>query len=186
MALPRELHEDPPHRLGGHDQEMRTILPVDPVHIEILGDHIHVESWFDEALTTLRRTGDKWARGMALNDLAALRMIQGQHAQAIQLSNEALVVWQELRERRGSAWAFENVACAAAARGQANRAARLWGASDAICESIGSPLPPSYQQVRDQYLVSVKESLGKVAFQTATAEGRAMSLRQAIQYALAG
>jgi len=123
---------------------------------------------------------------MALNDLAALRMIQGQHAQAIQLSNEALVVWQELRERRGSAWAFENVACAAAARGQANRAARLWGASDAICESIGSPLPSSYQQVRDQYLVSVKESLGKVAFQTATAEGRAMSLKQAIQYALAG
>jgi hypothetical protein len=34
MALPPELDEDSPHRLRRNGQEMRTILPMDPVHIE--------------------------------------------------------------------------------------------------------------------------------------------------------
>ena len=53
-------------------------------------------------------------------------------------------------------------------------------------ENIGSPLPPTYQQLRDQYLIGGKESMGEIAFETAMSEDRAMSLKQAIQYALAG
>jgi hypothetical protein len=52
-------------------------------------------------------------------------------------------------------------------------------------ESIGSPLPPTYQQVRDEYLIRAKESMDEIAFKTAMSEGRAMSLPQAVQYALA-
>ena len=38
--------------------------------------------------------------------------------------------------------------------------------------------------LRDRYLNGARESLGEPAFHAALSEGRAMSLKQAIQYAL--
>lgn len=138
----------------------------------------------EEALTILRATGDKWVRGMGLNYIAGLRVLQGLYEQATQLSREVLPLWQELGERRSAAWCFENLAAAAADLSQADRAARLWGASDALLESVGSPLPPTYQQIRDRYLITVRDSMGETAFQVAFSEGRALSLTQAVEYAL--
>jgi non-specific serine/threonine protein kinase len=162
-----------------------VILDIRTWSAYLIGDRTHLESWLDEALTALRRTTDTWARGMGLNDLAVLRLVLGQHEQAVQLSREALVVWQELRERHGAAWTFENLASAAAEDGQNERAARLWGASAALRESMGARLPPTYQDFRDRHSKGVRESLGEIAFDKATVEGRAMSLTQAIQYARA-
>ena len=32
--MPRELHQDPPHRPRGHGEEVRAVLPLDSVHID--------------------------------------------------------------------------------------------------------------------------------------------------------
>jgi hypothetical protein len=58
------------------------------------------------------------------------------------------------------------------------------GASDALLESVSSPLPPSYAQIRERHVAAVKNSLCEPAFQIALSHGRALSMAQAIAYAL--
>jgi len=71
------------------------------------------------------------------------------------------------------------------AEGQLERAARLLGAVEALCEVVGMPLPwarSDYERptVRDQ----MDEAAFAVAFPAAWAAGRAMTIEQAIAEAL--
>ena len=76
------------------------------------------------------------------------------------------------------------MAGAAGARGRRERAARLWGAAEALREEIGVPLQPEDRMVLDPYLATARSSLGEIAWQTALVEGRAMTPERAIEYAL--
>jgi hypothetical protein len=79
---------------------------------------------------------------------------------------------------------LESLAAADAARGQAVRAARLCGAADQLLESVGVPLNPFFRQLRDRYFGGARKASGERAFEAARSDGRAMSLTQAVQYAL--
>jgi hypothetical protein len=70
-----------------------------------------------------------------------------------------------------------------AAEGHADRAARLWGASDRLLESVGGALSPEIKGIRDRYIEPVKASLGVGPFEVAHAEGRAMSPVEAVALA---
>jgi tetratricopeptide (TPR) repeat protein len=147
------------------------------------GDHGSADRLYEEALALLRPTGDKWVLGITLIDLATFRVAQGLYAQARVLLAEVIVLNEELANMVGIAWGLEILAAAEVAQGQCVRAAQLWGASDALLDSVGSA--SFYKLIRDRYVDTAKESLGDTAFQAALAEGRAMSLKHVIQYALA-
>jgi hypothetical protein len=68
-------------------------------------------------------------------------------------------------------------------QGQARRALRLVSAAAALRETIGAPLSPPEQAKLDRLLEPIRQSLGDAA-QTMRADGRAMSLEQAIEHAL--
>ena len=70
-----------------------------------------------------------------------------------------------------------------AAGGHADGAARLWGASDRLLESVSGLLSPEIRWIRDRYVESVKKSLGVEPFETARGERRAMPAPQAIAFA---
>jgi len=79
---------------------------------------------------------------------------------------------------------LEGMASLAGARGEATRAARLWGAAEAAREVTDIALPPGDRALHEPYLADVRSRLGEVAWDEALAEGRAMSLDQAAEYAL--
>ena len=147
-------------------------------------DYEKASRLFDESLARFRATGDTMGISLVLTNMAGLRVLQGQHLDATALAREAIGGHQELSDYRGAAWCLEMFACAAVGEGHAARAGRLWGASDRLLECVGSPLPASFQWFRDLYFNVGRESVGEAAFQAATSEGRAMSLSQAVQYAL--
>ena len=68
-------------------------------------------------------------------------------------------------------------------RGQWEQATQMWGAAHALRERIGAPLPPSVCEGYAQEKAAVQEKLGTEAFGLAWAQGHAMPLEQAIQYA---
>jgi non-specific serine/threonine protein kinase len=148
------------------------------------GDYDRASLLYDQCVERCRPTGDKWLLSIGLHNAAVVRVRQGQCAQADVLAAEAILLNRELSEHRGTAWCLEAFADSAAAQGQYVRAARLWGASDALLESVDSRLSPAQRSSRDSYLPRVIETLGEAAFQSAQAEGHAMSLNQAVQYAL--
>src|SRR5439155_2132332 len=95
-----------------------------------------------------------------------------------------LAIWQALGDKRGSAWSLEALAYLYFAQAQQERAVRLCGAVEGLREAIHSPLEPCFRAEYDRNLVAAREALGTEAFAAVWAEGRAMTLEQAVAYAL--
>ena len=72
---------------------------------------------------------------------------------------------------------MEGLAAVAAAQGDVSRAATLWGAADGLFERLGLAALEEDRQVRERFRDDVDAS-------TAWAQGHAMTLEQAIAYAL--
>jgi hypothetical protein len=64
-------------------------------------------------------------------------------------------------------------------------AARLWGQAERIRQELGAPVSSSDKPENDRSVAVARERLGDAAaFDAAWQEGRAMTLDQAVQYAM--
>jgi hypothetical protein len=73
----------------------------------------------------------------------------------------------------------------AAREGRAERAARLFGVADALSEKTGAGVSWSVlRNLNERDLAVTREMLDSEAFEAAWAEGRAMTLEEAVAYAL--
>jgi hypothetical protein len=64
------------------------------------------------------------------------------------------------------------------------RAARLSGAAQTVFETMAYRIPPFDRAVFDQHLQIARKELGDTRFEALTADGRAMTMEQAVGYAL--
>jgi Tfp pilus assembly protein PilF len=147
---------------------------------QLRGDLTAAAASFRDALAT--GSNQQWA----LRNLGYLALEAGQPGEAAAHFREALALtWTP---RNGSV-VLENLnafASAARAQRQWERAARLLGAVDAGLERLGGVLAePLGQQQQERTLAAARAQLGEPAFTTAYAAGRALSLEQAVQEALA-
>ncbi|MFQ5874043.1 MAG: tetratricopeptide repeat protein, partial [Dehalococcoidia bacterium] len=139
---------------------------------------------FEESLALDQELGDKEGIASSLSGLGEVARHQGDLGQAVELFEESLTLYRELGDKRGSTECLEGLAGLTCARGQPERAARLFGAAEALCEAIGAPLSPADRADYDRDVSTVHAGLDEEAFAAAWAEGRAMTLEQAIAYAL--
>jgi hypothetical protein len=148
------------------------------------GDYNRAAHEFNDALELFRRSEDTWGIFRMLTNLGQVSVLRKHYARAKALAAEGIAISEELGDLREVALYLEVFAAAEAEQDAAGRAARLWGASDRLLESVGSPLQPENAMLRDRCFNNAKESLGEGLFQAGLSEGRAMTLREAIQYAL--
>jgi DNA-binding CsgD family transcriptional regulator len=99
---------------------------------------------------------------------------------------EGLGVAAELGNDAGVANCLEGIADLVSTQDQAERKTRLYGASEAILETVGAPL---YVQMHDRELYALileklRARLGEETFEAAWSEGRAMTAKQAIDQAM--
>ena len=123
---------------------------------------------------------------MALIGAAFTFRLQGELARAITLFQEALGPLQELGDRWMLARSLEGLAAVHSLQSEHRRAARIYGAAEALRETIGAPVNISLRPDYDYRVADACRALGATVFEAAWAEGRAMSLDQAVAYALAG
>ena len=139
----------------------------------------------EEAVALNRAQGEIWGLAIVLFDLAVLRVVQHRLAESRVLCAEVIALGRQFRDRRAIAWAFGVLAAAYFGDGRPERAARLLGAMQVLLESIGSSTQPSYNALIGDHLFSaLPRELGEDAYRQALAAGRAMSMSQAIDYAL--
>jgi tetratricopeptide (TPR) repeat protein len=81
-------------------------------------------------------------------------------------------------------YGLEGLACVAAVRGDDRLAARLWGASETLRESINAPLQGCERETHDEIVAGSRERLGANVLQAAWAEGRALAAGAAVALAL--
>lgn len=129
--------------------------------------------------------------------LSKVENAQRNHADAHTLLSEAIQIIRALNWP-ATAYAFQfnmysnmymdlldAMAIVVVARGDARASAKLWGAADILWEAAHSPRPDHEVCEFAAYRTLASESLGEATYVTAYAEGRAMTLEQAIEYALA-
>jgi predicted ATPase/DNA-binding CsgD family transcriptional regulator len=97
---------------------------------------------------------------------------------------ENLVLSKELGDKGTLLMSLEGLACVAGAEGEAERAARLFGAAEALQEAVDYRLVPQERAVLEPYRASVRSRLGAATWEEALTEGGAMGLDRAIAYAL--
>ena len=143
------------------------------------------QTYLEESLTLRRQLGDMIGMIWSITNLGEVAHRKGDGTQAIAHYTKSLALSQKLGAKEGIAVCLEGLAQVAAAGGQPLPAARLWGAAEALRESIGA----ARQQVwRDRYERAVAAASGKAgaaAFEAAWAAGRAQPLEQIIAEASA-
>ena len=130
-----------------------------------------------------REMGDLRGIANTLGSLGNAARSQGDDGRARALYEESLAILRELGDRRGIAESLEMFAALAVAQ-QPERAARLFGAAEALREAIRAPRPVIDRADYERQVAATCAALGEEAFGAAWAEGRALSLEEAIQNAL--
>lgn len=147
------------------------------------GDLDRAQQLYDESIEVHRRAGESWGLSILLSIAAGLCTVRDDFDQARLQAAEALSLCEELDDPRGLAWSLDVFAGLLAAGGHADGAARLWGASDALLESVGGSLVPTIGWIRDRYIEPMRALLGDGPFATIRAQGRAMLAAHAIALA---
>lgn len=148
------------------------------------GDYPRATQLMEESLELRRQLGNKWGVGVSLGMLGWLAMRERDWNRAVARLGESLKVRQEISDKGGSAWCLERLAGIAIVQGQAEKAVRLFGAAAALRASIGSVIDPVDQASYERNRGSLRAKLGPERFKAAWDEGSAMTIEQAIAYAL--
>jgi len=110
--------------------------------------------------------------------------LQGDHELARNYYRESLVLCKELGHKLVASASLEGLACISGAEGEAERVARLFGAAERLREAVGDKHTLEEAALREPYLAAARARLGEAPWAEAQDEGRAMSMEQAIEYAL--
>lgn len=180
------LHEESlaVHRELGDRHGMATVLNNLGVAARDRGDYKRAKAFHEESLALYQELRDQGGVALALVHLGLLARYQGDHMGATALCKESLALFWEVEDKRRIAKGLGALAGVIAAKGQADQAAQLFGAEEALRDAIGAPLPPSDRRDYDRDVKSVRARLGKKAFAAAWTAGRAQSLEKAVEYAL--
>ncbi|MBI1742494.1 tetratricopeptide repeat protein [Candidatus Acetothermia bacterium] len=162
-------------------------------------DYARARTCLDEALPIFREIGKNQDIANTLYNLGEVARRQTDYAQARTRYEEALAIGREIDHKRHRvvlAEGLEGIAKLAQTHGRMEQAARLFGAAEALREAISAPISPdaihrTHQGWRktgrvdyDHVVALTKAALGEDTFTKAWAQGRAMTLEQAIDYAL--
>jgi predicted ATPase/DNA-binding XRE family transcriptional regulator len=150
------------------------------------GEVVRSNAILEESLALFKDLGDSRGVAEVLLELGRVARAQGNYMRSLKLCRESLVLSQKLGDKSYIAFCLTALAGVIQATGDARRAARLFGAAQGLLESLGAVLDPSGSLEYSNDLAAVRNQLGESAFEEARAAGGAMTVEQAVAYALKG
>lgn len=170
-----------------------------------LGDLAQATVLLEESLALAGQLGDRRFTAEDWKDLGRTALLGGDAERAIEMHRLALPVYRELHDYLGTSLCLLDLGGARTLQamrqlpparspgkptgepdtGASLEAARLYAAAGALRERNGIVLHPHRRAPYERDLAILCEHLGHAAFEQAWAEGAAMSLEQAADYALA-
>jgi non-specific serine/threonine protein kinase len=147
-------------------------------------DGARARELLDEAIEIYEKLGDRHFSSRASVQLGFAWMVDGDLARASELIGESIRTFFELEDRWGTTESIEAMAAVRAAQGAADRAARIGGAGEALRATLTVLALPFEVESTSPFMNTARATLGEEAWQRAWEEGRAMSLEDAVDYAL--
>lgn len=149
------------------------------------GDYDAARGLLNESLALSRELGEKTGITESLLFLGSVTRRLNDYEASHKLFAESLALSLDIGNREGIISCLEEFAGSACMKSEARRAAKLWGAAEALREATRIPIPPVYRAEREHDVSLARSTLGEQAFTDEWAQGRALTLAQAITFALA-
>lgn len=142
------------------------------------------QQYLDLSLSHSRQIGDEWGIAFSLEIQALLLRSQGEFARATELLKESLQLSAQQENKQGIVNCIGALAGIAATHGDVTRAARLFGASETLREAMGAQMGAGDAAEYERYLQMMRAQPEGERFEDAWAQGRALTMQQAIDQAL--
>jgi predicted ATPase/class 3 adenylate cyclase len=149
-----------------------------------LGDYEDARARFAALGPRFAELGDQHRVNMTKSELAHLDRREGKLDRAEAVYRETILEWKRLGHRAAIAHQLECFASIAQIRGNDERAASLNGAAEALREKIAIAMTPAEKVEYDQRVSQLQTTMDAKDFAEAWTKGRAMSMDQAITYAI--
>ena len=148
-------------------------------------EYVTAKRVYEESLRLYRETANKLRISLVLGNLGQVAEHDEDYEAAKDYARQSLVLAREV----DNLWLVSDVMRAVAPSfglsGQPAKAARLFGAHEAISESIGARIQPGDLAQHERGLAAVKALIDNDEFEQLWAEGREMSVDEAAAYVLA-
>jgi hypothetical protein len=115
-----------------------------------------------------------------------MALLQNDLGRAADLYEESLLLAWDIGLNPVVLTTLEGYGCVAGAQGEAQRAAQLWGAAQSLQEAKGIPRDTDWLAEADARISDVRSGMREQAWEEAWRKGRAMTLEEAVSYALEG
>jgi non-specific serine/threonine protein kinase len=145
------------------------------------GDYVAARAYYEESLA-LR--GGTWHTALNLLNLGGVSFEEGKADEAGPFYRRALAIFKGLGNTNACACALDGLAAVALERRETTLAARLGGAAEALHETVGTPLEPFEQRLRDRYVSKLRATVEPGVLDREWALGRATPFEEAAQLAL--
>jgi hypothetical protein len=143
-------------------------------------DTAAARSLTEQSLSLMQEIDKPWERAYPLVLLGQISLQQDDQAQAGDLFEESFLILQRIQYKELIPSCLEGLAAVATEQGELVWAAYLWGAAEALCEAIGTPIPPVYRLDHERAVAKARAQVGNEAFAKAWAEGRTITPEQAM------
>jgi predicted ATPase/class 3 adenylate cyclase/DNA-binding CsgD family transcriptional regulator len=144
------------------------------------GDTALARSQIEQALALFQELKLPHGTALSLYALAQVAAVSGDAARSRALYEQGAVLARESGDKGTIPAGLEGLAAAVAAQGNHAWAAQLWGAAEALRETLGTPLPPVDRASYHGAVAAARTQLGEQAFAVAWAQGRTLSPEQAL------
>ena len=142
---------------------------------------------FNEALQIFRREGDRTMEAWSLHMLGSARLRQRRFDESRDVLGHALRHFHEAGDAAGITLVLDDLASQAAADGDPERAARLWGAARSLTSTTGAGLAGYMAETFEAGLrPSARGMITPGEIDRLAREGATMTLEEAVAYALEG
>ncbi|HNB41869.1 MAG TPA: tetratricopeptide repeat protein, partial [Anaerolineales bacterium] len=141
---------------------------------------------FEEGLRIFKHIGHKGMIAAMTSEIAHTQRALGNYAEAKQTYYETIKVFQDYGNRPSVAHQLECFAMIAIVEEEPQRAAKLFGAAGAIREMTGHRPTDEEQAEEAQFITRLHAMLPEAEFNALWAEGKSMTMEQAIEMALSG
>ena len=146
---------------------------------------VQAETYLAESVTLGRAVGDIRYTAIALVLRGIALLFQGDGRQAGAALIESLVLLRDIHDRLFMLYCLSGLGGVASAQGEPVRAARLFGAVTTLRDVLGVPTLLGEHALQEGLVAAARSQVDEATFATGWAEGQAMTLEQAIAYALA-
>ena len=152
----------------------------------MLGDQLRALGLIEDSLRLCEPSGENWTTALALFALGVEACRNGDLVRSIEAGRKSIRLRLPLQDRRSIGLNFEALAWTSAASGEAVRAARLFGAAQAVQLSIGTSLHAlgHLAELHELYEPVARAALGDEAFEWELAAGMGLEFEEAVDYAL--